>query len=51
MVGGHHKLGGVERKLKAREARTRLEKLGGIINIASNMSKALRRLVTAQERV
>ncbi len=48
-MGEHHQLGGRERKLKAREARTRLEELVGTANIAHNMGIAWRRLVTAQE--
>ncbi len=47
----HHQLGETERKLKAREARTRLEQfIVGAANIAHNMRKAWIRPVTAQGR-
>ena len=40
MVGGAPPTRGDGKKLKAKEARTRLEELGGAANIAHNMGKA-----------
>ncbi len=41
----------MERKLNAREARTRLKNYEGAANIAYNMVRAWRTLVSAQERM